>query len=268
MSSENFPFRRRLAELAAILLLAGLALFFSVHSIRQALTDPELSPWLRGLLFVVSGLMIAFAGSLIVSPLQRKWKTGRFFLTPAEAAAKRAEYRSLMGAGKPFGPQMRFWILPAALMLMLAGIGIFALVAAFNLCNCDRNLRLPALLFAALFLALPGFCAFKIIRRKMRTGSVLPSQQELDRARAKCATPKSLRQRLLMAGIWCFIAVMWTTSAVERLHRHSATTVTWVNVGVGWLAAAIWTWQLFRPQRPLCALDEPPEEQHPGLLGN
>ena len=247
--------------------MLGILIYFSVQFARFGLASTD--PFARGLHFVSSGLLMLAAGSWMFSLLRRKWKTGRFLLTRDEAMAKHAEYRKKMGAGKPLGPQAKYWIFPLVLMAVLFGLGVGAIVA--STCTCSDgsqfSLRLRLLLWAlaATLMVLPGWFAFKTIQRKVKTGSFLPSQEELAKARAKCAAPKPLKQRILLAALYWLVAILWTIP-VFRGHPHSGSSVfpPWTLAALWWLAAAVWTAQIFRPSRPQCALPELPSERPMG----
>jgi hypothetical protein len=57
--------------------------------------------------------------------------------------------------------------------------------------------------------------------------------------------------------MWWFVAILWTDMAIGRPHHWSSA---WMVAGISWLTALIWTWQLFRPSPPQCALSIAPEE--------
>lgn len=260
-AAVDFTLRQLLfGGLVLIFLIAALA-YLSVKLAQLALMFSDLPLWIRGPLFTIAALLMFGALRLAWSPLRRKWKTGRFLLTRAESAAKQAEYRAKMGAGKPFWPQAGFWILPLGFIAILLGLGFLAIVAATSICGCnDKNsywLAILLWLLAAALLALPGWFFYKTIRRKLKSGSFLPSEEELAAARARCAKPKKLRVRIISSVLWWFVAIVWTDIAIGRsLHRSSA----WVVAGLSCLAALIWTWQIFRPSPPRCALSIAPDE--------
>jgi hypothetical protein len=145
-------------------------------------------------------------------------------------------------------------------MTVLLGLGIAAIVASMLLWTPVGS-TLPLLAIAALLLFLPGWFAFKTIQRKLKTGSVLPSQEELAKARAKCATPKSLRQRILFAGMYWVAAILWTLPILRGHHSQSQVLSPWILAALWWFAAILWTWQVFRPSKPQCSLSIEPEDQ-------
>lgn len=119
-------YRRRAWGFAVLLVLLGFLVYFSFQVARATLTNSGTSLWVRAPLFTASALMMVFALVVVAGPFRRKLKTGRFFLTPVESAAKQAEYRSLMGAGKPFRPQAKFWAFPLIALSVLAVFGVVA----------------------------------------------------------------------------------------------------------------------------------------------
>jgi hypothetical protein len=264
---SEFTLLQRVKGLGILAFLTGVFTYFSMQSARFALRDPTAPFWVRGPFFAASALLMVCALCLVAPPLHRKWKTGHFLMPRAESLAKRAEYRRRMGAGKPWWPQARFWVLPFALMLTLTGFGIFALAAAWTQCGCSRQSAVLLLVLAGVLFLLPGIFAFKAIRRKIKSGSFLPSEEELDKARAKCAEPKSLRTRILLAGIWWTSALLWTGSALHHMHRHTASSSTWLTAAMTWIPATLLTWQVFRPSQPQCALPVETDHQTPDVSG-
>jgi hypothetical protein len=257
---QEYSLQQRLTAGVLIILLPAFLAYFSVRLAMVALAFTGELLWLCVLLFVLSALSMFCALRIVVSPLQRKFKTGRFLLSRAEAAAKLAERRSKMGAGKPFGPQAKYWIFPLALVTVLLGMGILTIVIAISPCGCsDRSswqLTIALLFLAAVLLALPAWFLFKTIHRKLNTDSFLPSQEELTKAHASCGKPKSLTQRILVAVLWCFIAIIWTDLAISRQHHEGSA---WLAAALSWMAALIFTLQLFRPSPSHCALPITPE---------
>ena len=259
--TTDYTLRQRIISVLVIFFLAAALAYIAVRLTLLALMLSDLSLWIRVPLFVISGLLLFGALRLVYTPLRRKWKTGRFLMTRAESAAKQAEYRAKMGAGKPFWPQAGFWVLPLGFIVFFLGLGILAIVTAISICGCNDkdSYRIAILLWlaAVILLALPGWFLYKAIRRKLKSGSFLPSEEELDAARARCRKPKKLWQRILTAALWWFVAILWTDMAVGRPHHWSSA---WMVAGISWLTALIWTWQLFRPSPPQCALSIAPEE--------
>jgi hypothetical protein len=259
--TTDYTLRQRIISVLVIFFLAAALAYIAVKLTLLALLLSDLSLWIRVPLFALSGLLLFGALWLAWSPLRRKWKTGRFLMTRAESAAKQAEYRAKMGAGKPFWPQAGFWVLPLGFIVFFLGLGILAIVAATSICGCNDkdSYRIAILLWlaAVILLALPGWFLYKAIRRKLKSGSFLPSEEELDAARARCRKPRKLWQRILPAVMWWFVAILWTDMAIGRPHHWSSA---WMVAGISWLTALIWTWQLFRPSPPQCALSIAPEE--------
>jgi hypothetical protein len=248
--------RRRVWGFLVVALLLAFLAYFSIQLAWVTWADRELHLPVRVMSLAVSVFVIALFTYVVGSPLLRKVRTGRFLMTPAEARAKRAEISSCIGAGKPFWPQARFFLIPWFFLAMLAAFGIAALIAAARSCLCllTRNLLLAALGLA--LLALPGWYVFKGVSRKRSTGSFLPSEDELAKARAQCAQPKPLRQRILLAGMNSIPAVLWTYSAlIGHTRHHSAFGSVWGTAAMWWILAGLWIWQLFRPGLSQCAYD-------------
>jgi hypothetical protein len=186
----DIPLQRRWIGLGIVAFLVAAMIYFSVKTAAFALECGCSPLWVRISLFAVSALVMLPALYLIVTPLHRKWKTGRFLMTPTESAAKRAEYRSKMGAGKPFWPQAWIWSITLVWALFFAILGAVAIAGAVYFGRSSWVVLILFLLLAAVALFLPGWMLFKAVQRKLKSGSFLPSQEELDAARARCAKPK------------------------------------------------------------------------------
>ena len=84
----DIPLQRRWIGLGIVAFLVAAMIYFSVKTAALALECGCSPLWVRISLFAVSALVMLPALYLIVTPLHRKWKTGRFLMTPAESAAK------------------------------------------------------------------------------------------------------------------------------------------------------------------------------------
>ncbi|MGA3161748.1 MAG: hypothetical protein ABSC77_11075 [Terracidiphilus sp.] len=266
--TKEYSFQQRLMAYFFMILLPAVLAYFSVRLAKDALAFTDQLLWLRIPLFTLSGILMLCTIWLVVSPLRRKFKTGHFLLSSAERMAKMAEYRSKMGAGKPLGPQAKYWILPLSFIALFLGLGLTILVVILrNTCGCrdlfSQQLMIVPLLLAAAILALPAWFFFKTIQRKLKTGSFLPSQEELAKARASCAKPKPLWQRILFSALFLGVAVLYTAGPIIRLIRHRPPMDSlWVIAALWWVIAAIWIRQLFRASASQCAFSIESEEPH------
>jgi len=257
---EDYTRAQRLRAVGISVFLIGLLVLISIRIGLWALDHPDESMWIRVSGFALSGLLMFGALRWLFALVRRKLRTGRFLMPQAEAQAIRAATLSKFGAGKPLRPQLWLvltpWILSAA-MVAAAGVLIWL---GFNLCQCEGKLDLKLLgaflLLAMALLALPGILVYKSIQRKRKTGYFLPSEKELEANRAKCARPKSLKQRIVVAGINWIVAALYVGMAIWRHHLHrppifgSSWMLPLIWVGV----ALIWTMQIFSPAVPKRAL--------------
>jgi len=250
-------------RLGAYSFMFGVPLLFGYLAVRIAASAWPLSLsliWFQLPLLTISGILMGIAVWLVISPLRRKFKTGKFLLSGAEAAQKAAESWNRFGAGKPLRPQVWLWLLPAlfsAFLLWIAGLGIAA-VWCGSASSRGQQIALVALTTALLAggLAYP----FIGIQRKIRTGSFLPSQEELAARRARCAKPASLKKRLLTSATWWVSAILWTDVAAHSNHYGAISP--WFTAGLMWITAALWTFRFFRPTASQCA--SPTPGQTPG----
>jgi hypothetical protein len=271
-AQECTPRQKRAAGFATVLVPAALV-FVSAATGRAFLAIWHELPWIGGPLVAVSASLMFLAAWLIVFPLRRKWKTGRFLAPRAEVMAKHAARWSKIGAGKPFWPQSVYVLFPMILSAVLIAFGVVLINVSLS-CICpgetSRVPQIALLAMAALLFCLPGLLLFNIIRRKVKTGSFLVSPEELAKARARCANPRSLKQRILAAGLWWLIAGTWTFLALK--HRHSASPDVfppWMLATITWVPALLLTWRMFRPPAPQCAFpDFPDEPRTPEALPN
>jgi hypothetical protein len=249
---------QRFGALALAALLIGALSYLSYRSAAAALADPRASLWFLLPMWTFSALFAAAALAWATALLRRKLRTGAFLASPAEIAAKRLEYRSKMGAGKPFGPQAKYWVIPFVVLTVLGGGGVMALVAAVKLGDCPGSASWVLGVLGVLLLVVPGIMVFKAVRRKIVSGSFLPSQEELEKARSRCAAPRPLRTRIFMAACNLFPAIIYTYSAIHHPQHGVWTPSTrWLLAALWWLIAGIWTWQVFYPPRTACAIEEP-----------
>jgi hypothetical protein len=213
-------------------------------------------------LLVIFGLVVLLYLYLVIELLRRKWTTGRFLVTRAEAMARQEATWSKLGAGKPLRPQIWFVIFP---VIFLAVFLVLAILT-FSLLRSSpgplpQHISIPIVVLIALILILPAWYIFKTIRRKLKTGSFLLSQEEIAKARARCRKPPPLWLRIFSASVNLLAAEIMTIIPVIDYLRHKSPDNFWCGMAVfWWVLAAIWIRQVFRPSQPLCALPEGQEE--------
>lgn len=253
-SPSDFTPRQRVRGLVVLTLVCALCGYLSVSLVRYVWADPTMPLVVRAAVIALCSLLLAVVAYLAGGVVVRRIRTGRFFLTRDEVRMKNAETRDRLGAGKPFWPQARVWMIGWICLAMLSAFGIAALVAAARFCECSLKDTILLACLGLAFLAVPLWYAFRIIRRKVTTGSFLPSQQDWDKARAQCGRPQPLRQRIVLAGMYWIVALLWTWTAHHGSHRSVMGSV-WVAPALWWFMAAVWTWQVFRPRAAQCAID-------------
>ncbi len=261
----------RQRRLLSCVFMVGLPPSLGYLSVRIIATAWPLASGI-GIFFQITNLLIgilvlALAVWMAVIPIRRKVRTGRFFPTSAEIAKERAKAWDKLGAGRPLAPQIWLWLIPVLVSAAFVALGIGAMALAA--CGCGHTRWAGGALFvlAAVIFCLGLVYPFVAIRRKLRTGSFLPSQEEFAKLRARCGKPLTFRQRLTAAIAWFLIALVWTWSIVSHHHAYSGTFPPWLVVVLSWICAAIYTWQLFRPSVPSCALPSdalPPEDSGSG----
>jgi hypothetical protein len=248
--------RQRIFGFIILSVVCALAAYLSYSLASFAWADRQMPVVLRGAMLTLSLLFLLGAVWLSAIVLVRRFRTGRFFLTRAETLAQRAEIRERMGAGKPFWPQARYWLPAWIFLAILAVFGVAVLIEAFRFCRCSLTGTLLLAVLGLALLALPGWYVFKAVRRKYKTGSFLPSQEEFDQALATCARPKPVRHRILLAAMYWIAALIWTGAALSRhTHNHAAFGSPWVLPAMWWLIAAIWTLRVFLPRSAQCGFD-------------
>jgi hypothetical protein len=90
---------------------------------------------------------------------------------------------------------------------------------------------------------------FKAVRRKLKTGSYLPSEEELAAPRLRCGQPQSLWTCMMMASIMLLNAILQTDIALGRLHRHASISNSLVLACIWWGLSFFWIWRVFRAQQ-------------------
>lgn len=249
---ENSILRKRLAGSGIVAFLMAALIYISAVTAKIALDCT--APWVRIPLLAISALLMGLPIYMVASMIWRKLKTGRFLLTRTESAAKRAEVFGKMGAGKPFWPQAHLWIIPLLLAAMFPGLGILAIVGARVVGRASTPMLIVFSVLAAMLLFLPGRMVFKAIQRNLKSGGFLPSQDEIEKARANRANPKQRWIWRLAAVLAWLNVLIWTVNPLIQHSRHRPPLgLTWTPAVMWLFVALIWTWQAFRksPQREL-----------------
>jgi hypothetical protein len=245
-----------------LLILSSLALYFACDLMRIGFSDADNPLWFKAISATFSLLVLVAMAVLAAVLVRRKIGTGSFLASSEEIRSSRARFEAKVGAGKPFWPQAGYWLLPAFFIaiFLVADVGIVLL--AVNFLGCDWKLTATFGFIGLCLLSLPGYVVFTFIRRKARTGSFLPSQEEMKANRAKCAQPKPLRTRILLAICYLLPAVLFTCSALSHAHTTGSPLHRWILAVIWWWIAGVWIWQVFRPAsvcRPDPALSISPD---------
>ena len=252
--------RRRspLRKCGGVAVLVALPLLIGYFAIQLAIDAWPLSAgslWWQAPCLLFAAMLLSFAVAMVFIALRRKLTTGRFTLTAEEVLARRAEHRSRLGAGKPLWPQLWIWLVPSLLSGIVLSAGIGIVVATLrSKCVCSAFDWVVYFGLAAVLVFLGLIYPVTGIRRKLRTGFFLPTEEALEARRARAREPKTLQSRLLAAGIWWLCAVFWTMTAFGPHRSHSSAVKPWLLAGLMWLNAILWTWQVFRPTNPRCGL--------------
>lgn len=243
------PLRQRLTTLV-FLAVFPVMLTWVVFRI-VAVAWPLRSGWLLGIqipALVIALLIEALALWLLFVPIRCKIQTGRFFRTRAETLQR-------VGEAQNRPPSPRLLIAPTLLTFFFLCFSVMGFSMAWHLRNAPHAIGLALLVVALLPTWIAFVPWFQFVRRKLRTGRFLPSQEELAQRRAKCAKPTSRPARAVAAIAWCFSASMWTFVAIARYHHHphGSTFSPWITASITWVTAGIYVWQFFRPRTPPCA---------------
>jgi len=245
-------FGRRWFGFLNLLILSALALYFACDLMRIGFSDVDNPLWFKAVSAAFSLLVLVAMAALAVVLIRRKIGTGSFLASPEDRLSSQARFEAKVGAGKPFWPQAGYWVLPAFFIaiLLVADAGIILL--AVNFLGCNWKLTATFGFIGLCLLALPGYVVFKFARRKIRTGSFLPSQEEMKANRAKCAQPKPLRTRILLVVCYLLPAVLFTSSALSHAHSTGSLLHRWILAVIWWWIAGVWIWQVFRPASACC----------------
>lgn len=253
--NESDERKRWIDGVGAVVFLAVLVVSFIAIS-RIALESG--SPFLHAQIFTMIGLMVFLFLFVITALLHKRWKTGRFLPTPAEREKKRNEYLEKVATGKPIG-----WTVGREVfrIIFFSTFCTIPLLIAFPYGSISRltaqhgrsNFPLIMLLvLAGISLGIPSFFLFKIMCRKVKTGSFLDSRDESAKMRDRYTRPVPLWKRILIAVAFLSIAVLATVIPVfnHLSHQTILDLQIWVPAPF-WFMAAFLTWQLFRPTIPL-----------------
>jgi thioredoxin-related protein len=242
----------------AVVFLAVLA--FSFIAITRIALESS-SPILHVQIFMMIGLMAVLFLVLIAALLNQRWKTGRFLPTPAEREERRNAYLDKAATGKPIGLkvgreafQLIFFTTFCTIPLLIA----FPYRSISRLTSLHVRSNFPLIMLLALAgisLGISSFFLFKIVRRKVKTGSFLDSPDESAKMRDRYTRPVPLWKRILIAVASLSIAVLATVIPMSNHRSHQTIVDLWVWVPAPfWFMAAFSIWQLFRPMIPLRTL--------------
>ncbi len=91
---------------------------------------------------------------------------------------------------------------------------------------------------------IPAAVVFRLVRRRIKTGSFLPSGAELERYRARRVEPKTISRRVLYAVFYLVETLLFVLNTMHRKHDQS---LGWWAAGMFALATLISIVQIFRP---------------------
>jgi MFS family permease len=148
-------------------------------------------------------------------------------------------------------------VLAAMMTVFFAGLTLFAsfvfhkVIRSENVHSIHQYLIFLVVVFAA-FLCLLIYVCFIIIRRRMKTGSYLPTGEKLVKWRARQSKPEPLWKRITLAAIYVIFAFDLTFSYLTNgLHSgflKSATIFFWyIVLFILWVAAVLFIIQIFAP---------------------
>jgi hypothetical protein len=120
-----------------------------------------------------------------------------------------------------------------------------------------RYLLIMLVISSLLFICLPILVLLKMMRRKMRTGSIYPSGEELKAKRARRQKPVALRQRITNAAFVGLGASFFTYSALTNPHQRVLCAVVAALLWLVFLPSAA---SVFRSNASKSALPTTPEE--------
>lgn len=259
-AERSFIRRQRLA-FGMLAVFTPFLVYFCVKLVKFSVEIPW--PGMRIPMLALMGLVIFLYLLIIGLLLRRRLRTGHFFLTRSEILAEHEQVWNKMGAGKPLKPQAKYYV---PLVILLAVFPVMAIMPLTLLRGplgpIPRFLQISIVAFIAAILSLPGWFLFKTIRRKLSSGSFLPSQEEIAKTRARSRKPQPLWSRILWACMMWTLAGMFTSNLIiDHLRLSSPNTLHCVLAASFWIFAIFWLWQVFHPIKPVGALLE--EEQEP-----
>jgi hypothetical protein len=245
--------------LFSLLLAIGLVLaLLHWNSLFDSLPNPDRS--VMGFLVVacLCELLLVFLYAF-AKALRRKIRTGSFFLSRAARAEKLKADLEKYGPGKPFWPQSSYWVASATASLILLTLAAMFLLTARMFWQPGCLPRPISWLIGSLFLlliglllAIPVWIAFTTIRRKVRTGSFLPTPEEMRKRYIK-AVQKSCRPAtqqwmgILNANLWGFVAMLYLSTPIIRFLRHRPLDHFSLVLSLVWpVLAAFWIWRAFQ----------------------
>lgn len=179
--------------------------------------------WLYGgSLLILGGLMLTALFGLF-RLVRRKHSTGRFCQSYDEAVQFWKTRFDSYGPGKPFWAQASYWLVPLYLnVLAIIVLGmIFVLIS-----SCGKGMNTPRLLFwlvVLMALSFPVSFVLRALWRKRKTGSFLPTPEEMRQSHAKIFAQAPGWQKwgsIVLVNLWGFAAMMNLTRPIADYLRH------------------------------------------------
>jgi len=257
-AERDFIHRQRVG-LGVVVVLTAFMILFSVLLVKLA----KVTAWngFPVVILTLWGVVVCLYLYVIATMLHRKWTTGRFMMSRVEAAAKQTEIWSRIGAGKPLWPQ-RWYLFFSVFFLAIPVVLAIEFVYLFRIPGQPWPYPLiPILILVVVLIAVSVWFIFKAIRRELKTGSLLLSQEEIAKLRVRTRKPQSLRFRILLANFWAFLAGSIAFSPIStHIRHHASSSILWVLSPAYGIIAACYIWQVFHPTNQLSAVTDVPEE--------
>ena len=210
-------------------------------------------------------LLLAILVVLVRRVLQKR-KTGSFILSYTDQVEQwRTKYENY-GPGKPFLPQSSYWLTSIFLALVLLtfdAILFYLWYSIWQLAGITSSLNwffiVLILLLLAVPLLFPLWFVFSTLRRKVKTGSFLPTTEEMrnryvkifKNARNSSVSSQQSWGPILLANLYCFVAMLFLFTPIEKHLRHRPISFfdTWMLPLCWVFMAVIWSWLGFKQNK-------------------
>ena len=143
------------------------------------------------------------------------------------------------GPGKPFWPQSQYWVIRTVVSLFLIALAGMWQVGFRAVWQCDRSIETMFPMLSVILLIPVFWFLFVDIRRKIKTGSFLPTPEEMRKNRTRAIRPIKQSTEILNANLWVLASAISLQGQIVHYLHHGAVNFIWLVLSLFWVVLAI-----------------------------